>query len=179
MQKLTGGAKLHAKLAELAKRVNKKRDLRVGFIEGAKYPDSDVTAPQAAFWLNYGTKTAPPRPFFTNMVREKSDEWADILGRLLADNDMDIDAALHLLGEGIEDQLRDAIVNLDSPALSKVTLMLRKMRHENPHLVITGGVVGEAAARVAAGEDTSPASTKVGVNTGHMLNSITHDLQGD
>lgn len=178
--KFTGGDKLKAKLAEISKRINGKRTLKVGFLEGATYPDEEGTpVAQAAFWLNYGTKTAPPRPFFSGMIAANSDAWGDKLARILEGNGWDIDHALRLMGEGIAGQLRDALVNLNSPGLSPVTLMLRKMMIDNPHLQITGAVVGEAAARVAAGESSEGASTKVGVATGHMLASIDYEVSDE
>jgi hypothetical protein len=175
---LKGGDKLRAKLAEIAKQIEGKHELRVGFLEGATYPDEAGTpVATVAWWLNYGTKTAPPRPFFTNMVKTKSDKWGDELAIILQQNDFDVDAALHVMGERISDQLREAIVELDAPALSPITLMLRKMRIDDPHLIVTGATVGEAARRVAAGESSSPASTKVGVYTGHMRNSIDYEVK--
>lgn len=177
MATLTGGAKLQQKLADLAKKIEGSHSLRVGFLEDARYADEEGTyVAQVAFWLNYGTKSAPPRPFFTNMVTAESDKWGDKLERILVANDFDIERSLALMGEGIGGQLQAAIVELDAPPLSKVTLMLRKMKHEDPDLVVTGATVGEAARRVAAGEDTSPASTKVGVYTGHMLNSVAYQV---
>ena len=40
---LTGGDKLRAKLAEIAKQIEGKHELRVGFLEGATYPDEAGT----------------------------------------------------------------------------------------------------------------------------------------
>lgn len=177
---ISGGERLRAKLDEIAKRLEGSHSLRVGFLEGSRYPDEngqgDITAAQSAFWLNYGTKSAPPRPFFTNLIAEKGDTWGDELLRIMVANDWDVNVALAQMGERIASQLRDAIVNLDSPALSPVTLMLRKMLIDDPSLVITGATVGEAAARVAAGESSAPASTKVGVRSGHMLNSVSYEV---
>lgn len=180
MSTLTGGKKLQAKLAEIAKGLEGKHTLRVGFLEGSEYLDEgDVTAAQTAWWLNFGTKTSPPRPFFTNMVAEKSDAWGDKLARILAHNGYDVEAALQPMGEGISDQLRDAIFNIAGPSLSPVTLMLRKMRMDDPHLVVTGATVGEAARRVAAGESSEGASTAIGVYTGHMSNSVDYEVTSE
>lgn len=180
MPGLTGGDKLQAKLREIAKRIEGKHELRVGFLEGATYPDESGTpVAMVAWWLNYGTKTAPPRPFFTNMVKIKSDKWGDALARILADNDYNVTDALMKMGEGISGQLRQALIDLDTPALSPITLMLRKMRIDDPHLVVTGATVGEAARRVAEGESSSPASTKVGIYTSHMLNSIDYEVKSE
>ncbi len=174
---LTGGDALRAKLEEIARQIEGSHTLRVGFLEGATYPDEDGTSvAQVAWWLNYGTKSAPPRPFITNMIAAKSPKWGDNLARILQANGFDVPNALAQMGEGISDQLRQSIVDLNAPALSPITLMLRQMRIEDPHLSITGSVVGEAAARVAAGDDYSSASTKVGVYTGHLLNSISYEV---
>lgn len=175
---LTGGAKLQAKLKEIAKKVEGKHELRVGFLEGATYPDEAGTpVAQVAWWLNYGTQTAPPRPFFTDMIKAKSDGWGDSLARILQQNDFDIRDALMKMGEGISGQARQALIDLDAPALSPITMMLRKMRIDDPHLIVTGATVGEAARRVDEGESSAPASSKVGVYTGHLLNSIDYEVK--
>lgn len=179
MPGLTGGDKLQAKLREIAKRIEGKHELRVGFLEGAPYPNAGPPVAMAAWWLNYGTKTAPPRPFFTNMVKVKSDKWGDALAHILAGNDYDADDALMQMGELISSQLRNALIDLDAPALSPITLMLRKMRIGNMDEPVTGAMVGEAARRVAEGESSSPASTKVGIYTSHMLNSIDYEVKSE
>lgn len=184
MTTISGGAKLAAKLAELSRKIEGKHSLRVGFLEGSRYQANygrsasspDVTAAQTAFWLNYGHTGTPPRPFFTDMVKAKSGGWGESLARILVANDFDVDNALDIMGEGISDQLREAIVTLDAPALSPVTLMLRQMLVDDPHLIISGATVGEAARRVDAGEAATSASTKVGVHSGHMLASVAHDV---
>lgn len=174
---LTGGAKLRAKLEEIAKQIDGKHELRVGFMEGATYPDEAGTSvAQAAWWLNYGTKTAPPRPFFTGMIAAKSDAWGDALAAVLRSNGYDAVEALNIMGDGIGGQLQQSIIDLDAPALSPITLMIRKMKIDNPHLIVTGATVGMAAAKVKAGDDYSQASTAVGVYTGLMLNSVTYTV---
>jgi len=177
MATISGGDKLAKRLAEIAKKLAKPTTLRVGFLEGATYPDDKGThVAQVAWWLNYGHKGTPPRPFFTDMVAAKSEGWGDSLARILEANGGDIDDAMQKMGVGISGQLRKALIDLDSPALSPVTLMLRQMLIDNPNLTITGATVGEAAAKVAAGDDYSGASTKVGVFSGHMLNSIDYEV---
>jgi hypothetical protein len=175
---LTGGEALRAKLAEIAKQIEGKHVLRVGFLEGATYPDEAGTSVgQVAWWLNYGTKSAPPRPFFSGMVAAKSSGWGDSLARILAGNGFDVTDALNKMGEGISNQLRVSLETIPGPQLSPITLMIRQMRIDNPHLNVTGATVGQAAARVAAGDDYSGASTKIGVYTGHLLNSISYEVK--
>lgn len=177
MATISGGEALEAALKEISKKLTSAHGLKVGFLEGATYPD-DAHTPvgQVAAWLNYGTKTAPPRPFFSNMVKKQSPKWGAKLARVLVHTKYDAAKALALMGEGISGQLHQALVDLDAPALSPITLMIRQMLIDDPNLVVTGTIIGEAAARVKAGESASGASTKVGVYTGHLLRSVAYSV---
>lgn len=179
MAELKGGAKLEAALNELARKVEKAGTLRVGFLEGATYPDGTSVAMVAAL-QNFGApaRGIPPRPFFTNMVKDKSPRWPEQLAGLLEANDWDVDVALNQMGAGIAGQLRQAIVETNSPPLSAITLMLRKMKYDDPDLVVTGATVGEAARRVAAGESYADAPTKPLVDSSHMLQSVDYEVAG-
>jgi hypothetical protein len=172
---ITGGKKLDAYLAN---RVNKLKrgELRVGFLENATYPDGTPVA-QVAAWQEFGTDTIPPRPFFRNMIAAKGGDWPRSVANLLKRTDYDAEKVLRMMGEGISAQLRSSIIATDSPALSPVTRMLRKMRMQNPSLVISKRVVAEAARRVAAGQDYSGASTKVLVDTGNLLHSVGYEVR--
>ena len=90
-------------------------------------------------------------------------------------DDYDATAALSQMGEVIIGELQDSIIATNEPPLSEVTLMLRMMRGQDG--VVTGRMVGEAAARVAAGERASGVNTKVLIDTGQMLNSITKEVE--
>lgn len=171
---IKGGDKLDAYLKQAAKNVTKASTLRVGFPEGATYPDGTSVA-LVAFLQNFGTGTIPPRPFFSNMVAMHGPEWPDKIAKLLVANNMDAEITLRLMGLEIEADLRDAIIETDSPALSQITLMLRKMFGNNPD-GITGRAVGEAAAKVAAGESTSGVSEKPLIWTGVMLHSVDSEV---
>lgn len=175
----SGGAKLEAYLAGIVKKVAQDKTLRVGFLEIAKYPDGTNVA-QVAFWNEYGTKTSPPRPFFRNMIAAKSTKWGDNLGRVLANNDYDVDKAFTIMGIGIKEQLQKSILDTNEPALSPITIMLRGMRRNDPSLIVTGSIVGEAAARVAAGETNYGASSTVLIDTGMMQGDrgVGFDIQG-
>lgn len=175
---ITGGDALTAKLAEISKKLSKPGTLRVGFLQGATYPDG-TSVPMVAAIQEFGAPKVgiPPRPYFRSMVAAKSPEWGDKLAKILKINDYEVSTSLDLMGMGIEGQLRDSIIATDAPPLSPITLMLRKMRSEDQSLVVTGKTVGEAAARVAAGESTAGVSTKVLDDTGHLLNSVDHEVK--
>lgn len=177
---IKGGGLLEKRLAQLAKQVTNPATLRVGFLENATYPDGTSVAEVAAI-QNFGApgRGIPPRPFFSNMVARESPAWGAKLGRILEQNDWDAEKALALMGEGIAGQLRQYIVETNAPPLSAITLMLRKMRQDNPDLVVTGATVGEAAARIRAGESYGGVSTKPLVDTGNLLASVDYEVETD
>lgn len=109
-------------MREIARRFDAAGTLRVGFLENAKYPDGTSVAMVAAV-NNFGapSRGIPPRPFFSDMVAEKSDSWPDAIGALL-EAGHDPDTALALAGEGIAGQLRDSIVNGEYAPLAESTI---------------------------------------------------------
>lgn len=123
MATVKGGRKLEQALRELSKAVSRPATLRVGFLEGATYPDGTPVAMVAAI-QNYGAPRAgiPPRPFFTNMVKDKSREWGPAMARLLQANDMDVAATLRQTGHAIEGQLRQAIIDTSYPPNAPSTI---------------------------------------------------------
>lgn len=179
---IKGGGLLEKRLAQLAKQVSNPATLRVGFLENATYPDGTSVAEVAAI-QNFGApgRGIPPRPFFSNMVARESPAWGAKLGKILAREDINWDAekALTLMGEGIAAQLKQYIVETNAPPLSAITLMLRKMKQENPNLVVTGATVGEAASRIKAGESYGGVSTKPLVETGVMLAAVSYEVDTD
>lgn len=123
MAGLSGGDKLKAALAELARRIDRAGTLRVGFLEGATYEDGTPVAMIAAI-QNFGAPAQgiPPRPFFSNMIREKSPRWAEQLAELLKRNHNDVDVALEQMGAGIKGQLQQSIVDTNAPPLKPATI---------------------------------------------------------
>lgn len=178
MVTLTGGGGIEKALAEIAKNVSKASSVDVGFLENSTYPDGTNTAMVAAI-QEFGAPKAgiPPRPFFRTMIDAKSPEWGDAIGNLLVANDYDAAKTLGQTGAAIKGQLQESIIDTFAPPLSQVTLMLRKMRAEDPDLVVTGKTVGEAARRIAAGESADGVSTKPLVDSGHLLNSVDFEVK--
>lgn len=118
---ITGGQAAAAALAALAERTGSASSLKVGFLEGATYPDG-TSVPFVAAMNEFGTATSPPRPFFRNMVAEKSPGWGKALGRIAAANGYDMEKTLALMGEGIRGQLQKSIQMFDSVPLAKSTI---------------------------------------------------------
>lgn len=130
-----GGQKAAKYLANLATKLGGKKFVKVGFFEDEKYPAGDTsrffkglakhtgktsTQPpkptvglniaQVAAWNNFGTSRVPPRPFFSNMIKDKSPKWGEQLARVLKASNNDAAVAMDKMGEGIQGQLVEAIV---------------------------------------------------------------------
>jgi len=134
--RITGGEKFQAAMMALAEKVRSPRTLRVGFLEGAKYPDGTPVA-MVAVIQNYGAPRAgiPPRPFFSNVVAEKSEEWPGAIAGLLKTTNFDIDKTLAMTGEAIKGQIQNEIFNGSFTPLAPATV---KRKGFDKPLVYTG-----------------------------------------
>lgn len=169
--KLSGGAGIEAKLKELSKLATKRATARVGFLEGATYPDGTPVALIAAI-QNYGApaRGIPPRPFFSKMIVDNSPGWGDALAATFRAADMDAPHALELFGEGVAGQLRQAIVAMDAPPLSPVTLLLRERFPDGQGYDFSD--VMQARRDIADGVQPSGAHANPLVWSGHLLQSV-------
>lgn len=174
---LTGGDKLEARLEAIARKISRGAFLRVGFLEGATYPDGTSVATVAAI-QNFGApaKGIPARPFFTNMIAEKSKSWGEALVNRLKANDWDLHKSLEQMGNGIAGQLRQSIVDMNDPPLSDVTLLLRERFRD--HNDISFSDVLDAWRDVAGGVKPTISGTgaKPLIWTGHLLQSVDYEV---
>lgn len=177
MAEIKGGNKLEAALKAIAKKLGSKQTLKVGFLKGATYPDGTLVS-MVAIIQNYGAprRGIPPRPFFNNMVLNKSPAWPKELKAILKVNNFDVGVSLNIMGQHIKEQLQESIIDTDSPPLSPVTVMLRGMKANNPDLKVTGATVGQAAQRVADGKTNYGASTEPLVYSKVMLKSVSFEV---
>lgn len=134
--KLTGGQALERKLAELAKSLQSGAEVRVGFLDNATYPDGTSVA-LVAVVQDFGSPVngIPPRPFFRNMVADKSPQWPNTMANLLRANNYDARLTLGQMGAGIAGQLRQSIHDTNAPPLAASTIAAKG--HTKP-LVDTG-----------------------------------------
>jgi hypothetical protein len=121
MAKVTGGEKLIQALTKYAG--PKLVTLRVGFLEGATYPDG-TSVPMVAAIQEFGapSRKIPPRPFFRRMVAEKSGSWGDAIAANLKATGFDAEKAMKRVGAGIAAQLQLSIRDLTSPSLAPSTV---------------------------------------------------------
>jgi len=99
---------------------------KAGRFKAGEVPEGETGTPlavaQVAFWNEFGTKTAPPRPFFRNAIADKSDEWGNTLAALVKPANFDIPAVLGIMGEVMQGDIRESIIALVSPKLSDRTV---------------------------------------------------------
>lgn len=123
MVTVKGGTQIERRLGELAAKFGDNPTLSVGFLENASYPDG-TSVPMVAAIQEFGApaRNIPPRPFFRNMIADKSPTWSTSLAATLKATNYDPKAALGLMGEGIKGQLQQSILDLTSPPLSPKTI---------------------------------------------------------
>lgn len=172
--------------AEAYKRLMREAErlsVRVGWTEAARYEDGTPVAVAAAN-NEFGDpgRGIPPRPFMRPTVSEKSASWANLGTRLFrsaARGERTAKDVYDLLGAKVAGDVAKAIKRVSAPPLSRTTLMLRKMKKLGIVGKVTRATVGEAAAWAAGDEaDISGVSKKPLVDTGVMLNSLTHEVVG-
>jgi hypothetical protein len=136
---LTGGDKLRARLRDLSARLARKKVVRVGFFARRV---ADVAA-----YNEFGSPAAgrPPRPFFRKTIAEGRKHWGSDLGKVLRHTGFDAERSLGLMGELIAGELRQSIVDFDSPPLAASTV--RRKGFAKP-LVDTGTMLRSVDYRV-------------------------------
>lgn len=159
MATISGGDRLERALMEIARQLGSGGVVAVGFLEKAKYPDGTPVAAVAA-WNDYGTRTIPPRPFFRNMVAAKSREWPTAIAGLLPANNYNVRRVLELTGAAIQGQLKDSIIQTNSPPLAKSTL---RKRGVDPNMVYNP-------------KDPKTFGAKPLIHTSHMINSVDYEV---
>ncbi|MEP8891712.1 hypothetical protein [Enterobacter roggenkampii] len=104
------------------------KQLKVGFIDGATYPDGTPVAMVAAT-NEYGNpaNNQPPRPFFRNSIAEHESEWLDAISRGLQKG-VPLDDVLAAVGERAVGDVVQSIATLMDPPLSPATIASRKSK---------------------------------------------------
>ena len=134
------------------------KQLKVGFIDGATYPDGTPVAMVAAT-NEYGRpeNNQPPRPFFRNAIAEHESEWTDAIARGIRAG-YPVDQVLEVVGAQIQGDVQESIAQLMAPPLSASTIAARKSKGNNSTkpLVDTKVMIGDVNYEVS--EIESPQS---------------------
>lgn len=121
------------------------KQLKVGFIDGATYPDGTPVAMVAAT-NEYGRpeNNQPPRPFFRNAIAEHESEWTDAIVRGIRAG-YPVDQVLEVSGAQIQGDVQESIAQLMAPPLAASTIAARKSKGNNSikPLVDTKVMIGD------------------------------------
>lgn len=139
-----GGKRLTLALKSIEDKIVNAGVLRVGFLEGARYPETTtkrfleavgskakpkivagISVAQAAFWNEYGTKRAPARPFFRSTIQKQSPTWGDRLGKAVKAMNYDGQKALALLGQSMRDDVESSIAQWTEPGNAPLTIKIK------------------------------------------------------
>lgn len=142
--RVVGGKKLDLALKSIEQKITNGGVLRVGFLEGSRYPERtnarflkavgssatpsvvpSIPIAQAAFWNEYGTTRAPSRPFFRTTIAQKSKGWGVKLGQAIKFTNYDGQRALALLGQDMRDDVENAIAQWSSPGNAPLTIKIK------------------------------------------------------
>ena len=160
----------------------KSGEMKVGFMGNDRYEATGESVAAIATLEEYGGGNIPARPFFRPLIAQKQSEWIERTEVLLASG-MPVSQVLGILGKMISEELKVQIGEGDHEPLAPITLMIRKMKDERPELKtrpLTGAEIGEAAARVAAGEmGATGTRARPLVDTGRLLAAPTFIVGGE
>lgn len=119
---LSGGKGISKALSAIAEKMN--GSVKVGFLEGATYPDGTSVA-QNAFWQEYGTTRIPSRPFFRTMISRESPGWGVLMSGAAKHYNYNGAAVLQLMGMKIAEQLQQSIVEWKDPPNAPSTIRIK------------------------------------------------------
>jgi hypothetical protein len=120
---VNGSGKIREYLKSISAKLNGKTILKVGFLAGATYPDGTPVAMVAAI-QEFGAPAAgiPPRPFFRDLVAKHGKDWAAGMAVQLKETNYDPKLALERTGQAIAGQLKQSIIDTNSPPLKPATI---------------------------------------------------------
>lgn len=156
--------------------------VQVGFLEGATYPDGTPVA-AVAYWNEFGhggNFPSPPRPFFRAMIAKESPSWPGALAEIAKANKFDGAKSLAEMGEIIDGELKQSIVDFNSVPISATTSILRDKFRSNPQDIRIKDVLAAQRAVASGKIPAGGTGDKPLVWTGHMLASTGYQVdEGD
>lgn len=173
MADIEGFGEIFAEIDNMTKEMQD-RSVVAGFVEGAEYSDGTPIAKIAAI-QNFGSGKIPPRPFMTKAIEQNENEWIEELSDALKSG-KSIDQALTMTGLLMQADIKQAIIDMNEPSLSLLTLLIRKIKRDR-HLVgmpTTPEIFFEAIRTMKSDNeiDLEGVSTKPLVDSGTMLNHV-------
>lgn len=149
---------------------------KVGWFESSKYPDGTSVAYVATI-QEHGVpeRSIPARPFMRPTAQQQGNAWRDFavsLSGKMVKGAVSAHDVMELLTIKAEGDIAKYIESVNAPALSDITLVLRKWKDEGR--TITGRTVGEAARALREGTvDISSVRAKPLDDSGLMIATLT------
>lgn len=151
---------------------------QVGIPVGPRYAEDrgGQTVATVAAIQEFGAPAAgiPARPFIMPTVKAEKSKWKKIIAtgvKKVVKGTATAFDVLDAVGIQAESDMKTMAASIDSPALSPVTVILRKWRKDGR--TITGKTVGQAAYAVKNGADVGSDNKPLN-DTGYMIASIGH-----
>lgn len=177
MADIDGFGKLFAEIDNMTAGMEDK-EVVAGFVEGANYSDGTSIAAVAAT-QNFGTGRIPPRPFMSNAINDHENEWIEELSELIKEG-KSVDDALSLVGQLMQSDIKEAIIDITSPPLAPLTMMIRKIKKERNQVGVptTNDIFAAAVARLREGDrDFSGVNDKPLVDSKTMLTHVEFEVR--
>ena len=171
--------KLQAALKRIPEELQDK-EVNVGWQSNIK-EENGIPVSYVATIHEFGApeQNIPPRPMLGPTLKNNQEAYLKFLrlaSKQVQRGEINGQDVLDTLGEMVSSDVKKTIAQIQDPPLSPITLMLRKMRKQNPELKVSGKIVGEAAIKVKAKEDYSGVSTKPLIDSSTMINAISHEV---
>lgn len=123
---VSGGDKLKATLQKLGQ--DRVKTVKAGFYDKAAYPDGTPIV-DVAIWNEFGTETAPARPFMKNAFNKNNEKWFKLFNKMLmqqvAANKLDIKQIFNTIGLVMQGDIRDSIVKGNYVPNSPTTIAIK------------------------------------------------------
>jgi len=160
-----------------------KKDLNVGWFEGARYDDgSPVAGVAAVHEFGSPARGIPARPFFRPTIADKSKSWSELIERgakAVVNGSATYDQVINGLGLQVVGDIQKTITSSNYIELSPITLALRKLRDDG--YTIGGSLVGAVAGAISEGktgngELGSPSSNTTPLNdSGILISTLSYE----
>lgn len=110
-----------SKLTDMLDKYRKKGTLgmKVGIMGEKTYPDG-IRVATVGYLNEYGTKTAPARPFFRSAIEENKEILPQMAASLIKNNDPE--TALRLIGEHMVGQFTESVMTWSDPPNAQSTI---------------------------------------------------------
>lgn len=103
---------------------SKSQHVQVGVIDGSKYPDGTSVA-SVAIWNEYGTKTAPARPFFRDTIKQEKSNWSALATKAIRAG-YTVEHMLGLVGAQMQTDVQLSIMTFSNPPNAAYTVAKKK-----------------------------------------------------